>query len=468
MKKRRFGTVFIALVLCLSFSSCNGGKEGGVKEWGIEYEAVPLDFSGVQTVLLDCPQELNSMQDLSDFMDYCVFYGSQEEIQYATLTDEYAAVVREDPFYQYRWAGQYGNLSHNFAIGYADGRLDENMFGIMAGFVPYAFKSYDLKEDNVKVVNYEYYQEVLKEKKNRNYAAEDFALYRNNNGFVSVENSEQLFYAAAKGYMPVPVRGSSAESMLSRALGILNRILEEDMNETEKVRRIYSYLICENTYDYESFLYKDSEHTDYTAYFLEGVFDSKNAVCDGLAKAMTLLCRLEGIEAYHIGAVSSAGGHAYNYIKVDGSYYLCCPTNGSSVSSWEGKRFHYHTYSYFLTDFYTSSPSWDFASGQLPEIGEQVKQTEKYDYWDNAFVEVDGKKYNLSPETTEEAVAVLETVGENAEESGLIMQIELNCSYDIAAEAFEEIEEKYDVMKLNNGSFGGEKLYAFVFGGGAA
>ena len=98
MKKRRFGAVFIALVLCLSFSSCNGGKEGGVKEWGIEYEAVPLDFSGVQTVLLDCPQELNSMQDLSDFMDYCVFYGSQEEIQYATLTDEYAAVVREDPF----------------------------------------------------------------------------------------------------------------------------------------------------------------------------------------------------------------------------------------------------------------------------------------------------------------------------------------------------------------------------------
>ena len=176
MKKRRFGAVFIALVLCLSFSSCTGGKEGGVKEWGIEYEAVPLDFSGVQTVLLDCPQELNSMQDLSDFMDYCVFYGSQEEIQYATLTDEYAAVVREDPFYQYRWAGQYGNLSHNFAIGYADGRLDENMFGIMAGFVPYAFKSYELKEDNVKVVNYEYYQEVLKEEKNRNYAAEDLSL----------------------------------------------------------------------------------------------------------------------------------------------------------------------------------------------------------------------------------------------------------------------------------------------------
>lgn len=72
------------------------------------------------------------------------------------------------------------------------------------------------------------------------------------------------------------------------------------------------------------------------------------------------------------------------------------------------------------------------------------------------------------PKRRRRPVAVLETVGENAEESGLIMQIELNCSYDIAAEAFEEIEEKYDVMKLNNGSFGGEKLYAFVFGGGAA
>ena len=452
----------IAFTLCVLLS-CFIGCAVKESEWGVVSKDVSLQFGDVSLTSIEKPELLDSMQDLSDFMDYCVFYGNRNETQYATLSESYAETVRQDPFYQYRWAGQYGNLAHNFAVGYDDGYLDENLFGITAGFVPYGFKSYTLQENNVKVVNFEYYNDVLSEQNERGYALTEFALYKNNKGFISVSNSEQLFYAAALGYMPVPDNENTA-SLLSHVLGILNRILSDGMTDMQKARTIYQYLVCENTYDYQSFLYKDSEHTDYSAYFLEGVFDNKNAVCDGLAKSFVLMCRLEGIEAYHIGAVGSAGGHAYAYVNIGGVYYLCCPTQASSVAQYGNKRYHCHTNAFLFTDYYTSSLSWDFYSEQLPEIGESVKNTEKFDNWSAYTFEIDGKTYDLSPEDEESAVTVLGYVAKTAEASGYVMQVELLCSYEISESAYNAVKENYKVKKINNGMFEGKRLYAYVFG----
>ena len=455
---RHFCILAALTIMTAALAAC-----GGTKTFGITYADVPLDYGETTLTEIEKPVGLDSRQDLSDFMDWCVFYGEAGDTAYTTVNDAYAQVLRADMFTEYRWAGQYGNLAHNFVTGYDDSRLDENVIGIVGGIKNYAFKSYTLGENNVKVWNLDYYLDVVAAENDRGYALKDFALYKSNNGFVRVTNSEQLFYAAARGYMPVAEEDSAVGEMLSRVLGILNRILNGGMTETQKIRAIYNYLVCENTYDYESFLYKESEHTDYTAYFLEGVFYSKNAVCDGLAKAMTLMCRLEGIEAYHIGAVGSGGGHAYNYIKADGKYYLCCPTQGSSVTAHDGKRFHSHTAAFFLTDYYTSSPSWDFYSGQLPEIGELVKQTEKYDYWSNTVMNIDGTRYDLSPDGVDEAVAVLDFAAETAKRSGYVLQVELLCDYDTPQRAYEIVAEDYNVTKINNGVFGGQRLYAFLF-----
>ena len=451
-----------AWAVVLTAALCGCGRTEA-QPFGIAYDEVSLDYGSIALTELEAPKELKSMQELSDFMDYCVFYGERDEVQYASLAPDYARTVKADAYDQYRWAGQYGNLAHNFVTGYDDSRLDEGLFGVTGGFVPYGFKSYTLEENNERVVNYEYYADVLSRKGSRAYSLKDFALYRSNRGFIRVSNSEQLFYAAAQGYMPVP-DGDDIRSLLSRVLGILNRIFREDMTELEKLRAIYSYLVCENTYDYESFYFKDSKHTDYSAYFLEGVFNSRNAVCDGLAKAMVLMCRLEGIEAYHIGAVGSAGGHAYTYVRADGSYYLCCPTQASSVTKLGSKRYHCHTYAFMLTDYQTSSPAWDYYSDQLPEIGELVRQTEKYDHWSSYTLEIDGARYDLSPEDASSAVAVLEHVARAAEEYGHPMQIELLCSYEVSDEAYRTVRETYRVHKINNGVFEGKRLYAFVFG----
>lgn len=453
-------TVCLAITALLSVCILSSCTTNTPNDLSLTYVDVSLDYGNINYTQLERPTDLNSMQDFSDFIDYCVFYPS-EQPQYTTITDNYLEILQQNADYQYRWAGQYASLGHNFATGYDDSRLSSNQIGITTANIPFAFKKYQLSEDNVKVYTYEYFSQTLLNKHNRNYSLRDFDLYKHNKGFVKCDNSEQLWYAAMQGYMPVPAN-SNLQKILSKALGILNAILTPDMTEYQKVNAIYNYIICENTYDYSSLHFKDSPHTDYEAYFLEGIFNSQNAVCDGIVKAMVLLCRLEGIEAYHIGAVGHAGGHAYIYIKVDNTYYLSCPTLASFVQSIDNKRYHMHTYSYMLTDYYTSSSDWDFFSGQLPDIGEQIKKTPKYNYWENQSIQIDDKTYSLSPNNSSELCNMLEGIAKASQQYDIPIQIEVKCSYDIANTAYNTLKTKYNITKVNNGMFNGEKLYSFL------
>lgn len=79
-------------------------------------------------------------------------------------------------------------------------------------------------------------------------------------------------------------------------------------------------LLCQQVvYDAEA----EHQHTAYGA-LVEG-----RAVCDGYAKAMTLLLRLSGMECGVVrGSVLKTGGsHAWNLVKVDGAYTWLDVTN---------------------------------------------------------------------------------------------------------------------------------------------
>ena len=144
-----------------------------------------------------------------------------------------------------------------------------------------------------------------------------------------VYNSEDLWWAVEQGYRPsFPEVKTKAELFYNRAKMILREIVHDGMNDYEKVLAIYEYLIDSVQYDYDA--YEKGVDRDDTCYFLEGVFETARAVCDGKSKAFVLLCGIEGIACVRDFGESRTGGagHAWNYVRIDGDWYLVDTTDG--------------------------------------------------------------------------------------------------------------------------------------------
>ena len=87
-----------------------------------------------------------------------------------------------------------------------------------------------------------------------------------------------------------------------------------------------------------------------SAFSVEGVFNDKVAVCEGISYAFMLLARIEGIECYQItgDAVqgSSQVAHAWNKVHLDGAWYCVDATWGNI--HFDDKT--YVTHRYFMVD----------------------------------------------------------------------------------------------------------------------
>ncbi|MEI3221953.1 MAG: leucine-rich repeat protein [Dorea sp.] len=84
----------------------------------------------------------------------------------------------------------------------------------------------------------------------------------------------------------------------------------------QKIKAIYDYICSNITYDYDN-LYDDSytlKHSSYAALI------NKKAVCQGYASLFYRLALEAGIDARVISGDSS-GPHAWNIVKIEGSYY---------------------------------------------------------------------------------------------------------------------------------------------------
>lgn len=450
--KNKFVIILSVLFVC----SCSNQKINS----HIEYELPNISYNSLLKKLPEV-KDVNSMQDLSNFVDYVVFYSTNEDFVYTNVTDKYKEVLLNDLEYQIKWACQYASIGHNFVKGYDASKLNDNLIGISGYISNYGFKSYEEEVNNV--VTFEYYQDVLSKNKYQNKDGNKLPLYKYNNGFIEVNNSEQLFYACMNNYFPYCKKGTKAYEMLQKAIGILNRIIKDNMTELEKYIAIYHYILSETTYDYYSFKQKDSNHQDYACYFLEGVFDHHTALCDGLTKAVVLLSRLEGIEAYHIGAVSKIGGHAYCYVKINDQYYLSCPTSGSNIETKNNIKYHVHNNLFLLTSYYTSSTSWEYDSEAFPNIKQKVIKSDPFDYYDNYYVNIGQDKYSLHIKDVSTGNKILKYVENIAKENDLCLQIELLGSYEIMSNIWQNYINKYSLNIVNNGMFKKEKAYTFFF-----
>lgn len=106
---------------------------------------------------------------------------------------------------------------------------------------------------------------------------------------------------------------------------VINDITSTSMNEHEKVKSIFDYVVKNYSYDYT-----------YTHYQLYDVLANKNTICDGYANLTYQLCTLAGIES----RVVKNDMHAWNLIKVDGNWYHVDTTHAAGIGR--------YPYTYYL------------------------------------------------------------------------------------------------------------------------
>lgn len=149
--------------------------------------------------------------------------------------------------------------------------------------------------------------------------------------YAVVSSTTQLYMAIEKGKRPLPEEGSPAERIYKKAKDVLYQIIDDKMDEYQKVAAIYSWLGDQIIYDYKvaslasSIPTSDSRYDALyrnSAFFAEGVFDNKLAVCNGIAQALVIMCGIEGIKAYKIQGDSDGGAHAWNKVYIDNSWYI--------------------------------------------------------------------------------------------------------------------------------------------------
>ena len=169
---------------------------------------------------------------------------------------------------------------------------------------------------------------------------DDFKLNSVTKILRNVSNSEQLRWAIQNGYKPNCVASSPAESVFNKAKEVLRSIVSDDMDDVTKLRAIYEWLALNVQYDNYAAeaLRTDSEikASEYDAWYAEGVFNNKKAVCEGYAKALIIMAGLEGIPAIFV----TGNGHAWNRVLLDGKWYVVDATH-ADVHVGENEVFSY-------------------------------------------------------------------------------------------------------------------------------
>lgn len=427
--------VNILFVLCLSiflFIAC--GKQDNLKKKKIaESEKVQyideIITNGENK--LEVPSRIiGSRKELTYALDFMRFNMISQTVKY-NISDEYKKQIKSI-YEEYEMASQLSDIAE-----LSVNNLDSSQFNtegiikirIKEGQVATKANNQDLNKVFVK--NKDYLDALQNVKGEYN----NFDTDKYVKG-LDVENSEQLYYAVQNGYRPIVKVGSVAEKIYEKAKTILRKILNPEMNELEKAKQIFNYLTTEVQYDYKILEDPNAGNIEPYAYYLEGAILTQSAVCDGKSKAYVLLLAMAGIESKRVTAKDYDGnGHAYNYVKINGKWYLSCTTYGQVNDRYKQIGFKdsliYSRYNMFLTNKHTElgkddngNNAWKYASLKHYNICEKIEKEEfgdiryKFHDWD------DLKKYldnNIS--------TILEMYRSGKYPQYISMQIELLTQY---------------------------------------
>lgn len=274
----------------------------------------------------------------------------------------------------------------------------------------------------------------------------------------SVRYSDELYLTAEHNTRPYPVEGSAADTIYKMARSVLRQIVTDDMTEAQKAHAIYDWIMWQVTYDSEAAeITKDGEA--YSAYYLEGVFGDgvtpiggkvyhPYAVCDGMSKAYSLMCNIEGIPCVRVSGMAGeskedAGGHAWNKVCLDGEWYLvdCTWGDGTALMDVDGQGAAF--YELGLHD-------WLFVTDKVAD----ATHYEPFEFGESSMIcapETATKNYNVYKEMTYNGVAIDCSIGGNEDEEERLAEI---CT--AFAEAYEPRSTVY-IPGYKNGVYSVER-----------
>ncbi len=271
--------------------------------------------------------------------------------------------------------------------------------------------------------------------------AADYDGFEINKSAISykVSTSDQLFYVLMCRVKPLPVEGSAAERVYGKIKTVLRQIINDGMNEFEKARAIYDWLIMNVTYDKE--LYDlltggggGENSSEYNGFSLEGVFDDGVAVCDGISKAFCAMANVEGLPCVQVSGKQTENplgvGHAWNKIYLDGSWYIVDATSGGIIVN--GTHEVYSLVYFLITDEemekrYTGVDYTD------------IKCEKEYNPYKDYKITYLGNDYDLYVESQTELNAVMKYFS-SVYADGMTLQFEIAESFNVGASPIDEIQ----------------------------
>jgi hypothetical protein len=226
---------------------------------------------------------------------------------------------------------------------------------------------------------------------------------------------------------------------------VLIEIIDDNMTTYEKVKAIHDWLIMNVTYDADllNLVYIGGTTSAYNGFYLEGVFDDKKAVCEGISKAFACMANIEGIpcvvvEGYQTQNPTGAG-HAWNKIKIDGKWYIIDATSDGVII---GNQFEVLSYKFFLIS------EEEMKEKYTGTKFENILCNSNYDYYKNFNFMFEEKEYDYAIESYDELKTIIKYFNSVEQEN---LTIEFSVKFDCGDSVVDEISNAYTELGINKG-----------------
>lgn len=337
-------------------------------------------------------EKIDDYKELKMFVDYVRFYNvtTKNYKLEVTYTDSKTTIEND-----LKTANATSDFRCGYPVSYGAGTEGANspLYAICfcAEENTYEHSLLSTNKNDYEVYGYWGYEE-----KGRGNDYNDFYIEKLLNS-QTVEYTNQLLYVVEHGYKPICKPNSPAEKVYNEAKKILNQIIGVNYNDYQKVEAIYDWLVLNVQYDHNALSREVSYYWyKYDAFYMEGVFNNRKAVCDGIAKSFTLLCNIEGIPCVEV----SGNSHAWCKVKVNNAWYVADATQGNVQITEINKSVMSHS-EFLISDAQKQSRGYTTAS--YPNI----KANSTYNYFANKTYVKDENVYDFIVNDVDEMVALL-------------------------------------------------------------